>query len=150
MRKPLVLLAIVLLPILATACKRDVPQSHLTDLPDVSALPADMGATAEVAVGEIVETMDSGGYTYVQIDTGTEKLWAASTACEVKVGDKIGISKAQPMPNWHSKTLERDFDMVYFVNAFLKPDGTSISAGGHGTMGTMASGSTGRSNSAEG
>ncbi len=93
-------------------------------------------AAAGVAVGDVVETMDAGGYTYVLIDTGAEKIWAAGPKCTVKVGDKLSVSKSMPMPNWESKTLNRQFDIVYFVTGFQKPDGTPLAAGGHG----MASG----------
>jgi hypothetical protein len=33
----------------------------------------------------------------------------------VKVGDAITIENAMPMRNYHSKTLNRDFDTVYFT-----------------------------------
>ena len=37
--------------------------------------------------GTVLETMDSGGYTYVLVDTGAEQLWAATQQTAVKVGD---------------------------------------------------------------
>ncbi|MEJ2700728.1 MAG: hypothetical protein P8Z70_13860 [Desulfuromonadales bacterium] len=76
-------------------------------------------AQASGISGKVVETMDSGGYTYVQVDTGKEKVWAAAPQFKVKVGDPVVIPKGMAMHNYHSKTLNRDFDLVYFVNAVM-------------------------------
>jgi len=65
--------------------------------------------------GKVIETMNTGGYTYVRLVSGTNKLWAAGPQSEVKVGDSVAISDAMPMPNYHSKTLNRDFEVVYFA-----------------------------------
>jgi hypothetical protein len=59
--------------------------------------------------------MDAAGYTYIQVDTGTEKFWAAAPQFAVKVDDDVVVPEGMPMPDYHSKTLDRDFDMVYFV-----------------------------------
>ncbi len=142
MKKTHMLLVAFLLPCLVTACKRDVPQNHITDLPataDDVGMMMDAGA-ADVAYGDVIETMDAAGYTYIQIDTGTEKLWAAAPVCKVEVGDKLGVSKAMPMPNWESKTLERQFDLVYFVGSFVGPNGAPLGGGGHGMPGQPAAG----------
>ena len=68
--------------------------------------------------GAVIETMNSGGYTYVQIDTGDEKVWAAGPVTEIKVGDKVTISRNMPMAGYHSNSLDRDFDVLYFVGGF--------------------------------
>jgi hypothetical protein len=65
--------------------------------------------------GKVVETMDASNYTYVLVDTGKEKQWAAAPQFPVKVGDPITIEDGIPMSNHHSKTLNRDFDVVYFT-----------------------------------
>lgn len=62
--------------------------------------------------------MNSAGYTYVQIDTGSEKVWAAGPESEIKVGDEVTISKQMPMAGYHSNSLNRDFDVLYFVGGF--------------------------------
>lgn len=65
--------------------------------------------------GKVLETMNSGGYTYVRIDTVKEKVWAAAPQFQVKVGDTVKIGSEMTMPNYHSKTLNRDFDLLYFA-----------------------------------
>ena len=78
------------------------------------------GATlaANQKMGKVVETMDSGGYTYVQLDTGSETIWAAAPVCQVALGDELIISTGMPMQNFRSDTLDRTFDVVYFTGGF--------------------------------
>jgi len=65
--------------------------------------------------GTVVETMNAASYTYVQVDTGKEKIWAAAPQFPVKVGDKVVIPPGLPMQNYQSKTLNRTFETIYFV-----------------------------------
>lgn len=69
--------------------------------------------------GKVVETMNAATYTYVLVDTGTQKLWAAAPKFQVKTGDSITIEEGMPMRNYHSQTLNRDFDLVYFTGRAL-------------------------------
>lgn len=85
---------------------------QFTNAQDVAPAPA----AAETSFnGKVVETMNTAGYTYVLTDTGKKKVWAASTQFEVKVGDTVAFQAGAPMENYHSKTLNRDFDVVYFT-----------------------------------
>ncbi|MFI5396154.1 MAG: DNA-binding protein [Candidatus Binatia bacterium] len=65
--------------------------------------------------GKVVETMNAGTYTYVQVDDGTKKIWAAAPQFQVAVGDVVVVPEGAPMRNFESKTLGRTFDLVYFV-----------------------------------
>jgi hypothetical protein len=65
--------------------------------------------------GTVIETVNAAGYTYVHFDTGKEKIWAAAPEFVVEVGETVTISGPMPMPNYHSKTLDRTFELVYFV-----------------------------------
>ncbi len=62
--------------------------------------------------GTVVETMNTSGYTYIQVDTGTERVWAAAPEFQVAVGDRVTVPPGTPMQNYRSKTLEREFDVV--------------------------------------
>ena len=73
--------------------------------------------------GTVIETMNAAGYTYVQVDTGSEKVWAAAPEFQVKVGDQVVMPEGTPMPNFHSNTLNRDFAVVYFVGSILNRTG---------------------------
>lgn len=65
--------------------------------------------------GKVVETMNSGGYTYVLVDDGSTKIWAAAPQFSVAVGNEVVVPEGSPMTNFFSKTLNRTFDVVYFV-----------------------------------
>jgi hypothetical protein len=67
--------------------------------------------------GKVVETMNSGGYTYIQVDTGDETIWAAAPEFDVSVGDLVEVPKGSLMADFHSKTMDRAFDEIYFVSA---------------------------------
>ena len=76
--------------------------------------------------GTVVETINAATYTYVQVGTGKEKIWAAAPAFQVKVGDKVTVPPGLAMRNYQSKTLKRTFDTVYFVSYFPLAYGLTI------------------------
>ncbi len=69
--------------------------------------------------------MNAVGYTYVLVDTGSEKVWAATNTFEVKVGDTVAVPPAVPMRDFHSTALNRTFPVIYFANAIAKGDGVN-------------------------
>ncbi len=134
MKRALIFLAVAFAALtLTAACSQKQPQTAGVSQPAAQKSPAEqtMGQEPEVSqkVGKVLETMNSGGYTYVRVDTGSEKIWAATTEFSVKVGDPVVIPAGMPMANFHSPTLNRTFEVVYFVPA--------ISVGG-GDAGTNA------------
>lgn len=88
--------------------------------------------------GTVLETMDSGGYTYFQLDTGLDKAWVAVPQAQIKVGDTISSMPGMVMKNFTSKTLNRTFDSIVFSGG-LAGAGAKNSAP-HGGMGGMKSG----------
>jgi hypothetical protein len=69
--------------------------------------------------GTVNDTMNAGQYTYVEVDTGKEKIWAAAPQFEVKKGQKVIVPDGVPMRDYYSKTLDRTFKTVYFVGAIV-------------------------------
>ncbi|MBI5693068.1 MAG: hypothetical protein HZC55_23575 [Verrucomicrobia bacterium] len=76
-----------------------------------------LAADAGVVSGKVVETMNAASYTYVLLETGSKKSWVAAAQFPVKVGDTVAAKEAMPMANYHSKTLNRTFDVIYFSGA---------------------------------
>lgn len=68
--------------------------------------------------GKVTNVTKASNYTYVEVDNGKEKAWAASRATSVKIGDMIAFSTSMPVKNFHSKVLKRDFPVIYFVDGF--------------------------------
>lgn len=107
-----------------------------------SAMPAQATAEASVAAtlqpetaqdaltGTVVETFDSGGYTYIQLDTGSDKVWAAIGQAKVAVGDKISLLNGPVMRDFHSKSLDRTFPEIIFSSGMA-----GANAAPHGATG---------------
>lgn len=74
-------------------------------------------ASGSALSGKVIESTNAAGYTYVQVDTGSKKLWAVTTQFPVKVGDSVVMGKGMAMGQYHSKSLDRDFDDVYFADS---------------------------------
>jgi hypothetical protein len=79
--------------------------------------PAPLNPASTDFSGKVVETMNASSYTYVLLDTGTAKLWVAAPRFYVKVGDSAAVMQAMAMLDYHSKTMNRDFDVVYFTGS---------------------------------
>ena len=73
-------------------------------------------ASADRQSGTVLESMDAGNYTYVRVDLGDEEIWAAAPRFQVGVGDTISFSPGAPMENFHSPSMDRTFELIYFVN----------------------------------
>ena len=127
MRITFILLTFSLTILPLAGCSQEEPARMIAPPVPQKDAPAapDMGNA--IAMGKVTETMNTAGYTYVCVDTGSEKVWAAAPQVEVKVGDEVTIPQGAPMRNFHSSTLDRDFEVVHFVSGFLGPNGQSLS-----------------------
>ena len=70
--------------------------------------------------GTVVDTMNGGGYTYVQIKEADTTFWAAGPQTEVSKGDKVAVVEQMWMNEFTSKTLNRTFDKLLFVGQIDK------------------------------
>jgi hypothetical protein len=97
---------------------------------------ADAAGARPQTTGKVIETMDAGRYTYVQVAYGDEKVWAAAPHFEVGIGDSVVVPDGAPMRDHYSKTLDRTFDLVYFVPfiALVGEDGEALIPKGHGDV----------------
>jgi hypothetical protein len=77
--------------------------------------PPPTSIVSESLTGTVIETANATGYTYVHFDTGEQKVWAAAPEFAVEVGETVTISGPMPMHNHYSRTLDRTFELVYFV-----------------------------------
>lgn len=122
-KKILTLLTITLTALTLTACSQNEPAQQAAQPAQPSsaapAAPSPMENKAGGTSGTVVETVNAAGYTYVQVDNGSEKIWAAAPAFAVSVGDSVVVPDGMPMQNYHSQTLNRDFPVVYFVDSVL-------------------------------
>ena len=105
----------------APAAGAELPAGH----PDISgAVPQQLGpASGPVGgpVGVVMETMESGGYTYALLEVEGDQIWAAGPVTPVEVGDSIALLGAMGMQNFTSSTLDRTFEEILFVGEFRAP-----------------------------
>ena len=73
--------------------------------------------------GKVVQTMDSGGYTYLLIESRGERRWVAINAAPVKVGDQVTVKPGATMVNFTSKALNRTFDRIVFSDGIEEKTG---------------------------
>lgn len=66
--------------------------------------------------GKILETMNSGGYTYAKVSEGSDEFWIALPITPVEIGQTITFSEQMWMSGFTSKTLNRQFDRLLFVD----------------------------------
>ncbi len=64
--------------------------------------------------GKVVESLDSGGYTYVNIEKDGNTTWVAVPQSKIKVGEELSFKPGSVMPSFTSKTLNRTFDTIVF------------------------------------
>src|SRR5512142_1728546 len=75
----------------------------------------DQTSAAPMAIsGTVLETMDSGGYTYMKLKTQAGDMWTAVNQAKVKKGQTVTIATPMMMENFESKTLKRKFDRIVF------------------------------------
>ncbi len=69
--------------------------------------------------GKVTEIINVTSYTYAEVNIGKKKVWVAGPVTPLKIGDKISFSTGMPMENFRSKSMKRDFSVVYFVGQFI-------------------------------
>jgi hypothetical protein len=85
-----------------------------TKAPARSGTPASQPAVESSVTGTVLETMDSGGYTYMKLKTDTGEIWAAVNQAKVQKGQSVTIASPMMMQNFESRTLHRTFDRILF------------------------------------
>ncbi|HDH05767.1 MAG TPA: DNA-binding protein [Nitrospirae bacterium] len=79
--------------------------------------------------GKVVEMMNSGGYTYVNIEKDGKKTWVAVPRMKVVVGQDISFQPGMAMSNFTSKTLERTFETIVFSSGAIGQHATKSISG---------------------
>lgn len=107
------------------ACSPERVATATTSAPGAVAVPA--APAAGTITGTIAETMNSGGYTYALLQTGSKDAWIATGELPVKIGERISATIDMPMENFNSKTLNRSFPLIYFVTG-VNRNGVAVAA----------------------
>jgi hypothetical protein len=81
--------------------------------------------------GEVLETRNVDGYTYLRLKTAGGETWAAVPSTNAKPGAQVTIGNTMVMENFESKTLKKKFDKIVFgqiVDPAAGPAGGSAAA----------------------
>jgi hypothetical protein len=118
----------------ATEKKSTMPAPDTKTKSAVSSEPSSLS-------GKVVETMNSGGYTYVCLEKNGKKTWVAVPQMKVTVGEQAAFLPGTEMGNFKSKSLDRTFDSIIFSGGPAVAQGSSSMPAGHGDAGKKAAGS---------
>lgn len=66
--------------------------------------------------GKVLDVIDTSMYTYVQVSGDKSPVWLAASKIKVAKGDTLGYSNGAVMSNFHSKSLNRTFESIVFVD----------------------------------
>jgi hypothetical protein len=66
--------------------------------------------------GKVIETMSSGGYTYLRVRQGKQKIWVATGERPLKKGVSVRVPRYWAMKDFKSKSLNRTFDWIMFAS----------------------------------
>jgi len=69
----------------------------------------------QIVTGNVVETMNSGGYSYICLEQNGKKFWFAVPQMVVTKGQVMSFDLGMEMKNFTSKTLNKTFDSIYFA-----------------------------------
>lgn len=85
-------------------------------------------------VGEVTNVIRAGSFTYVEVKTDKVSVWAAGPVQAINIGDMIAFSATMPMQNFHSKTLNRNFSLIYFTSNYQTDKKTSVARSSSGQV----------------
>ena len=81
-----------------------------------------MEVMSKMFKGTVVQVISAGRHIYIRIDTGKDQVWVAVPAFNGKLGDKVIVPPGIPFADFHSRNLNRDFKMIYFVGGVRRID----------------------------
>jgi hypothetical protein len=67
--------------------------------------------------GKVLQTMDAGSYTYLEVEEKGQKLWIAGLNIKLSKGDIVEFPDSKPIEKFESKTLKRTFDKIIFAES---------------------------------
>ena len=76
------------------------------------------GIKMQAVSGTVVETTNSGGYTYALVDNDGVKTWVALPKSRIAVGNEITCQPGMVMSNFNSSSLNYTFKHIVFSMGF--------------------------------
>jgi len=89
-----------------------LPPGHVP----ISAVPDAIQLTRK---GKVLEVVDSPMYTYLRVTTDKDLVWLAVYKTEIAKDTIVSYSDGVAMSDFHSKSLNRTFDTIIFVDRLV-------------------------------
>jgi hypothetical protein len=86
------------------------------------------GPSLQGVSGTVVETMNSGGYSYALVEKDGIKTWVALPASQITVGSQITCLPGMTMHNFNSTSLNRTFESIVFSPGLASASGAAAGA----------------------
>lgn len=111
MKRHLLVLTLALFAVSAIAAD-GVPPGH----PKIDAKAAGSGQATLPQKGKVLSVVDVPQYTYLEVRQQSRTFWIAGPTVAAKKGDVVRFGNGMVMRNFHSKSLNRDFQNISFVS----------------------------------
>jgi len=92
--------------------------------------PMDLGKMTQAAPAvsltqkaQVLSTIDVPQYTYIEVLQDNKNRWLAATTVALKKGDTVQFNDGTTMVNFNSKTLNRTFPNITFVDRVVVANG---------------------------
>lgn len=72
--------------------------------------------------GVVLEVIFAQGYTYARVAAESGEMWIAGPMSDLAAGDTVSLAGADNMGPFESPSLGLEFDQIYFVDGFRRPD----------------------------
>ena len=107
----------------AIAAGAEAPSDRGAAPQEPRATPQHADPGSEETTGTVTETMGTHQYTYVEVDLGDQRIWAAGPYTPVEVGDTVFLPPGVLMVDFFSRHLDRKFDRIYLVHSMRVESG---------------------------
>ena len=115
MRLPVLAALLTILPATVGMAQMPMGQTPMGQMPPGHPPIGQSAPMAMSHTGTVTETIPASGYVYIHVTGPEGDQWLAAPATELPKGTTIRWPDGMIMPNYHSKTLDRTFDKVFFI-----------------------------------
>lgn len=86
-------------------------------------------ATSPRIKGPVLQVLEAGSFTYIEVQTDAGGVWVAAPQFEVQTGAEVVVPEGRLMVDFYSKRLNRTFERVFFVAGVLTEADVAGAAG---------------------
>jgi hypothetical protein len=119
--------------LLALLLAAPAPAEEIKQAP--AAAEAAAGPAQKAVKGKVLESMSGADYTYLLVEDGKEKVWAAIPGSKIEVGQEVALQPGMVMKAFQSTALNKQFDSIVFSSGLVEHAAGPAVEGGTPSMG---------------